>query len=48
MTFDGRVHDPIYCKVMIIAIFDMQSKDTDIQCVLWWKLKKVMAKKGVP
>jgi hypothetical protein len=47
MTFDGHVHDPIYCKVMIIANFDMQFKDTDIQCVLWWKLKKVMVKKGV-
>jgi hypothetical protein len=47
MTFDGHVHDPIYCKMIIIAIFYMQSKDTNTQCVLWWKLKKVMVKKGV-
>jgi hypothetical protein len=30
-----HVYDPIYCKVMIIEIYDMQSKDMDVQCVMW-------------
>jgi hypothetical protein len=32
---------------MIIAIWDMQSEYTEAQCVLWWKLNKVMSMKGV-
>jgi hypothetical protein len=32
---------------MEIAICDMQS-NTDIQCVMWQKLNKVMAMNGVP
>lgn len=25
----------------------MQSKDTDVECAMWWKINKVMVKNGV-
>jgi hypothetical protein len=36
-----------YCKVMSIAIYDMQSKDIEAQCILWRKLNATILKKGV-
>jgi len=42
------VYDSFYYKVMMIAICDMQSKDTKAKCVMWQNLNKVMAKNGVP
>ncbi len=36
-----------YCKVMSIAIYDMQSEDIEAQCILWRKLNATILKKGV-
>jgi hypothetical protein len=33
---------------MTIAICDMQFKDTEVECVMWRHLNKVMANNGVP
>jgi hypothetical protein len=48
MTFACHVYDYFSCKVMMIMICDMQFEDTKVQCVMWWKLNKVMAKNVVP
>jgi hypothetical protein len=49
MTLTSHVYDSFYYKVMMIAICDMQSKDTEAQCVMWQNLNKVMmANNGVP
>jgi len=37
----------VYCKVTSIAIYDMQSKDIEAQCILWRKLNATILKKGV-
>jgi hypothetical protein len=48
MTFACHVYDFFFLHVMTITICDMQFEDTKVQCVMWWKLNKVMAKNGVP
>jgi hypothetical protein len=47
-TFAYHVYDSFHYKVMMIAICDMQSKNTEAQCVMWQNLNKVMANNGVP
>jgi hypothetical protein len=47
MTFTFHVYDSFYCKVMMIAICDMQFQNTKAQCVMWQNLNKVMANNGV-
>ncbi len=44
----SHMYDPIYYKMMTIVMCDMQSKDIEVQSEMWWKLNKVIAKKGVP
>jgi len=39
-----HVYDLAYCKMMTIAICDMQSKDTKAQQVMWTKLNDTMLK----
>jgi len=39
-----HVYDLVYCKVMTIAICDMQSKDTKAQQIMWTKLNDTMLK----
>ncbi len=39
------MYNPIYYHVMAIVSCDMQFKNTSVQCVLCWKLNKVMLKK---
>ncbi len=43
-------YDLVYYKVTTIMICDMQSKDTEVQCMLWRKLNVVVEKKrlGMP
>lgn len=41
------MHDSKYCKVFIIAYYDMQSKDTTIETVFWKNLNVVMAENSV-
>jgi hypothetical protein len=41
-------YDSIYYKMTTIDVYNMQSKDIDVQCVMWEQLNKVMVKNGVP
>ncbi len=42
-TLVCHVYNSFYYKVMMIVICDMQSKDMEVQCVMWHMLNKVMA-----
>jgi hypothetical protein len=46
-TMACHVYNAAYCKVMTIAICDMQSEDTNFQCIMWRELNDLMAKKGI-
>jgi hypothetical protein len=46
-TMACHVYDAAYCKVMTIAICNMQSEDTKVQCIMWRKLNDLMAKNSV-
>ena len=46
-TMVCHVYNAVYCKVMTIAICDMQSEDTKVQCIMWRKLNDLMAKNGI-
>lgn len=43
-----HVYDSTYCKVMTIAICDMQYEDIESQCFMWNALNRMMANHGVP
>jgi hypothetical protein len=45
-TMACHVYDPMYCKLFTIAICDMQSESTKVQCVMWTKLNQVMLRFG--
>jgi len=49
-TMACHVYELIYYKVMMIAVCDMQSEDTEVQCMLWRKLNTIVEKKrmGTP
>jgi hypothetical protein len=47
-TMAYHVHDSAYCRVITIAVCDMQSKDAAAQMVLWKNLNDVMARHGIP
>jgi hypothetical protein len=32
-TMAYHIYDLIYCKVVMIMVYDMQSKDTKVQCI---------------
>ena len=42
-----HVYDANCKKVMNIAIYDMQSEDTKVQCIMWRSLNDVMRHNGV-
>ncbi len=42
-----HVYDPVYWKVMMITVYDMQSKDMEAQCILWRKLNAIVERKGL-
>jgi hypothetical protein len=46
-TVACHVYDTIYCKVMLIMVCDMQSKDIETQCMVWKRLNAVVEKKGM-
>ena len=46
-TMACHVYDATYCKVMTIAIYDMQSEDTTAQCIMWRELNDLMAKNSI-
>jgi hypothetical protein len=46
-TMAYHVYDVVYCKVMTIAVYDMQLEDTKVQCIMWRELNNLMAKNGV-
>jgi hypothetical protein len=33
-TMECHVYDTTYCKVMTIAVYDMQSEDLKVQCIM--------------
>ena len=47
-TMACHVYNSTYCRVMTIAVYDMQSEDAVAQMVLWKNLSVVMARHGVP
>jgi hypothetical protein len=47
-TMAYHIYDSSYCRVMTIAVCDMQLKDVAAQSVLWKNLNVVLAKHGVP
>jgi hypothetical protein len=47
-TMACHVYDSAYCRIMTIAVCDMQSKDAAAQMVLWKNLNDIMARHGVP
>ena len=46
-TMGCHVYDPSYCRVMTIALCDMQSKDVAAQMVVWKNLNAVVARHGL-
>jgi hypothetical protein len=46
-TMACHVYDAAYCKVMTIAVCDMQLEDTKVQCIMWRELNNLMAKNSV-
>ncbi len=42
-----HVNDPIYYKVMMSAVYDMQSEDRETSCMLWKKFNAIVNKKGM-
>ena len=47
-TMACHVYDSTYCRVMTIAICDMQSEDVAAQMILWKNLNVVIARHDVP
>ncbi len=43
-----HVYDPTYCKMMTIAICDMQFENTKVQQIMWTKFNETMLKHGFP
>jgi hypothetical protein len=38
------MYDAAYCKVMTIAVCDIQSEDAKVQCIMWRELNDLMRK----
>ncbi len=47
-TMACHVYDLAYCKMMTIAICDMQSEDTKAQQIMWTKFNETILKHGFP
>jgi len=47
-TIACHVYDSGFCKVMTIAVCNMQFKDTEGQVIMWRCLNRVMEKNGLP
>jgi hypothetical protein len=46
-TMGVHVYDPEYCKVMTIAICDMQSESSDAQTQVWLSMLNILDKNGM-
>jgi hypothetical protein len=46
-TMACHMYDGAYCKVMTIAVCDMQLEDMKVQCIMWRELNNLMKKNGV-
>ena len=46
-TMACHVYDSAYCRIMTIAICDMQSEDVAAQTVFWRNLNAVLERHGV-
>jgi hypothetical protein len=47
MTMACHIYDPVYFKVTMTTVCDMQFEDTKAQCILWRKLNVVIERKGL-
>lgn len=47
-TMVCHVYDASYCRVMTIAVCDMQSQDNAPQTIVWKNLNVVMVRRNVP
>jgi hypothetical protein len=47
-TMACHVYNPVYCKVTMIMVSDMQSMDTKAQCIMWRKLNVEKKRLGTP
>ncbi len=47
-THTCHVYDSFYYQIMTIIICDMQSKDTEVQCVMWQNLNKMWCSQSKP
>ncbi len=43
-----HVYNLVYCEMMTMAICDMQSKDTEVQQIMWTKFNETMLKHKFP
>ena len=46
-TVACHVYDSLYCKVMTIAVCDMQSEDCTTQVLFWRNLKLIVQRHGL-
>ncbi len=46
ITMSYHVYDMSYCKVLTIAICDMQFEDVDSQILMWFSLTRFVEKEG--
>jgi hypothetical protein len=46
MTMAYHIYDPIYCKVMMIAICDMQFEDMELNACYGRRWMQLLKKKG--
>jgi hypothetical protein len=46
-TMACHMYDAAYCKSMTIAVCDMQSEDTKVQCIMWRELNDLIRKNNV-
>jgi hypothetical protein len=42
-----HVYNVAFCKVMTIAVYDMQLEDTKVQLIMWREFNELMQKNGV-
>jgi hypothetical protein len=43
-----HVYNFLYCKVLIISVYDMQLEDIEAQRIMWTKLNQTILKHGFP
>jgi hypothetical protein len=47
-TMACHAYDHVYCKMLTVAIYDMQFENTKVQQLMWTKFNEKMLKHGFP